>query len=68
MFQELRIYKKQHEQWTEVLNKIMEEQAPLEDRLKSRFEYESLKILTSRDGKGQDCRRIKQNDKARLYF
>ena len=23
---ELRIYKKQHEQWTEVLNKIMEEQ------------------------------------------
>jgi len=60
---ELRIYKKQHEQWTEVLNKIMEEQASLEERLRSRFEYESLKILGSHDGRGQDCKRVKKKDK-----
>ena len=45
------------------MNKIIDEQAPLEERLKSRFEYESLKLITSNDAKTHDCRRIHQNDK-----
>ena len=41
----------------------VEEQASLEERLRSRFEYESLKILGSHDGRGQDCKRVKKKDK-----
>ena len=35
--EELRQYKKQHEEWSELLNKILSEQAPVETRIGKGF-------------------------------
>ncbi len=52
---ELNHYKKQHESWSSLLNKIINEQATVESRMASRMEYEKMRIYQSADGKGQDC-------------
>ena len=53
---ELRHYKKQHDEWSALLNKILAEQASLEVRMESRMEYEEFKL---RQGKGQNCHQVK---------
>lgn len=52
---ELRQYKKQHDEWSTLLNKILSEQASLETRMESRMEYEELKMRQSQNGQGQNC-------------
>ena len=41
----------------------MEEQASIEDRIKSRFEYENLKLLTSKENIGHECTKFVSDDK-----
>ena len=41
---ELRHYKKQHDKWTQLLNKIIEEQASFETRMQTTIGYEHLKL------------------------
>lgn len=52
---ELRQYKKQHDEWSALLNKILSEQASLETRMESRMEYEEFKMRQSQNGKGHNC-------------
>ena len=52
---ELRQYKKQHDEWSVLLNKILAEQATLETRMESRMSYEDFKMRLSKTGKGQNC-------------
>ncbi len=52
---ELRQYKRQHDEWSALLNKILAEQASIEARMESRMEYEEFKMRQSKNGKGQNC-------------
>ena len=49
--EELRQYKKQHEEWSVLLNKIMSEQASIESRLESRLQYEDFKLRQNKNNK-----------------
>ena len=50
---ELRQYKRQHDEWSALLNKILAEQASLEARIESRMGYEEFKMRQSKTGKGR---------------
>merc|ERR1711935_1205210 len=52
---ELRQYKRQHDEWSALLNKILAEQASLEARIESRMGYEEFRMRQSKTGKGQNC-------------
>ena len=51
---ELRQYKRQHDEWAALLNKILAEQASLESRIESRMGYEEFRMRQSKTGKGKD--------------
>ena len=50
---ELRQYKRQHDEWAALLNKILAEQASLESRIESRRVYEEFRMRQSKTGKGK---------------
>ena len=50
---ELRQYKRQHDEWAALLNKILAEQASLESRIESRMGYEEFRMRQSKTGKGK---------------
>ena len=58
---ELRLYKKQHENWSKVLNEIIDQQASLNTRFRTRMEYESSKLVKSRKEREQECFQINSN-------
>lgn len=51
--EDLREYKKQHETLSSLIAKLVAEQATPDARLNARMSYEQLKIMSSKDGKGQ---------------
>merc|ERR1712020_255834 len=65
--EELRQYKKQHEEWSVLLNKIMAEQASIESRLESRLQYEEFKRLQNKNNKGKITRATKPATKVYIF-
>ena len=66
--EELKQYKKQHEEWSDLLNKILSEQASLETRIESKLEYENFKSMQNKkNGKNgkiaENCVQFKENSK-----
>ena len=58
--EELRQYKKQHEEWSVLLNKIMSEQASIESRLESRLQYEDFKLRQNKNNKETKAGNLKK--------
>ncbi|MCL4120592.1 UNVERIFIED_CONTAM: hypothetical protein GTU68_050944 [Idotea baltica] len=58
---ELRGYQKKHDEWLNLQQKLLLEQATPEMKLESRLEYEEQKIRESADGRGQDCFQYQQD-------
>ncbi|RXG71025.1 Tetratricopeptide repeat protein 17 [Armadillidium vulgare] len=58
---ELRAYQKKHDEWLNLQQKLLLEQATPEMKLESRLEYEEQKIRESADGRGQDCFQYQQD-------
>jgi hypothetical protein len=53
--QDLRRYKRQHDTWSGLLAKIVDEQASMDTRMSVRMGYEQFKIQSSLNGRGQEC-------------